>query len=285
MADALRLAEFTATPSGEDVYLHGFAAGFTARLTRRPPTRLTVWELRGLTPPARQVRSPPMLDRRLLACCSPSSRRRRRRPPRPAANSPPSPRRCRSSSTTGDLAGAVTVVGRKDGILTTRPSACATSPRSPDDEGHPLPHRVDDQADHGDRHHDPGRRGEAEPGRRRGEAPARVHRARCSSPNAARTRSPSKKPRRADHAPRPAHAHLRASPTTRRASTTCTRSATARSPRPRSPTALQPLQFEPGSKWAYCNPGIDTLGRVIEVVSGETLRGLPAEAASSTRSA
>ncbi len=31
----------------------------------------------------------------------------------------------------------------------------------------------------------------------------------------------------------------------------------------------QPLQFEPGSKWAYCNAGIDTLGRVVEVVSGE----------------
>jgi CubicO group peptidase (beta-lactamase class C family) len=34
-------------------------------------------------------------------------------------------------------------------------------------------------------------------------------------------------------------------------------------------TALQPLTFEPGSKWSYSNPGIDTLGRVIEVVSGE----------------
>lgn len=31
-----------------------------------------------------------------------------------------------------------------------------------------------------------------------------------------------------------------------------------------------PLQFEPGSKWSYCNPGIDTLGRVIEVVSGQS---------------
>jgi CubicO group peptidase (beta-lactamase class C family) len=30
----------------------------------------------------------------------------------------------------------------------------------------------------------------------------------------------------------------------------------------------RPLDFEPGSKWSYCNPGIDTLGRVIEVVSG-----------------
>ncbi len=30
----------------------------------------------------------------------------------------------------------------------------------------------------------------------------------------------------------------------------------------------QPLEFEPGSKWAYCNAGIDTLGRVVEVVSG-----------------
>jgi CubicO group peptidase (beta-lactamase class C family) len=34
-------------------------------------------------------------------------------------------------------------------------------------------------------------------------------------------------------------------------------------------TALQPLQFEPGSRWSYSNPGIDTLGRVIEVASGE----------------
>lgn len=34
-------------------------------------------------------------------------------------------------------------------------------------------------------------------------------------------------------------------------------------------TALQPLTFEPGTKWSYSNPGIDTLGRVIEVVSGE----------------
>jgi CubicO group peptidase (beta-lactamase class C family) len=35
----------------------------------------------------------------------------------------------------------------------------------------------------------------------------------------------------------------------------------------------QALQFEPGSKWAYCNPGIDTLGRIIEVVSGQSYEG------------
>jgi CubicO group peptidase (beta-lactamase class C family) len=29
----------------------------------------------------------------------------------------------------------------------------------------------------------------------------------------------------------------------------------------------RPLEFEPGSKWSYCNTGIDTLGRIIEVVS------------------
>lgn len=29
-----------------------------------------------------------------------------------------------------------------------------------------------------------------------------------------------------------------------------------------------PLQFEPGEKWAYSNAGIDTLGRVVEVVAG-----------------
>jgi CubicO group peptidase (beta-lactamase class C family) len=31
----------------------------------------------------------------------------------------------------------------------------------------------------------------------------------------------------------------------------------------------RPLESEPGSKWAYCNPGIDTLGRIIEVISGQ----------------
>jgi len=31
----------------------------------------------------------------------------------------------------------------------------------------------------------------------------------------------------------------------------------------------RPLDFEPGSKWAYCNAGIDTLGRIVEVVSGQ----------------
>jgi len=30
----------------------------------------------------------------------------------------------------------------------------------------------------------------------------------------------------------------------------------------------RPLDFEPGTRWAYCSPGIDTLGRIIEVVSG-----------------
>ena len=32
----------------------------------------------------------------------------------------------------------------------------------------------------------------------------------------------------------------------------------------------QPLKSEPGSKWEYNNPGINTLGRVVEVVSGDT---------------
>ncbi len=33
--------------------------------------------------------------------------------------------------------------------------------------------------------------------------------------------------------------------------------------------AKQPLVFEPGSKWQYCNVGIATLGRIVEVVSGQ----------------
>jgi CubicO group peptidase (beta-lactamase class C family) len=34
--------------------------------------------------------------------------------------------------------------------------------------------------------------------------------------------------------------------------------------------ALLPLEFEPGTKWSYSNSGIDTLGRIIEVVSGDS---------------
>jgi len=33
-------------------------------------------------------------------------------------------------------------------------------------------------------------------------------------------------------------------------------------------SSQRPLDFEPGTRWAYCNAGIDVLGRVIEVVSG-----------------
>jgi CubicO group peptidase (beta-lactamase class C family) len=32
----------------------------------------------------------------------------------------------------------------------------------------------------------------------------------------------------------------------------------------------RPLEFEPGSRWAYSNSGIDTLGRIIEVISGQS---------------
>jgi CubicO group peptidase (beta-lactamase class C family) len=31
-----------------------------------------------------------------------------------------------------------------------------------------------------------------------------------------------------------------------------------------------PLEFEPGSSWAYCNMGVDVLGRLIEVASGQS---------------
>ena len=34
--------------------------------------------------------------------------------------------------------------------------------------------------------------------------------------------------------------------------------------------AREPLGFEPGSKWSYSNPGINTLGRLVEVVSGSS---------------
>lgn len=34
--------------------------------------------------------------------------------------------------------------------------------------------------------------------------------------------------------------------------------------------ANKPLQFEPGSRWQYCQSGINSLGRIIEVVSGQS---------------
>jgi CubicO group peptidase (beta-lactamase class C family) len=50
-----------------------------------------------------------------------------------------------------------------------------------------------------------------------------------------------------------------------------------KSPRPHSTLAelvmgyaREPLGFEPGSKWSYSNPGINTLGRLVEVVSGSS---------------
>lgn len=33
-------------------------------------------------------------------------------------------------------------------------------------------------------------------------------------------------------------------------------------------SSQRPLEFEPGARWAYCNAGIDVLGRVVEVASG-----------------
>lgn len=39
----------------------------------------------------------------------------------------------------------------------------------------------------------------------------------------------------------------------------------------------RPLEFEPGSRWAYCNSGIDTLGRIIEVLSGDSYEGFLAK--------
>jgi len=32
----------------------------------------------------------------------------------------------------------------------------------------------------------------------------------------------------------------------------------------------RPLEFEPGSRWSYCNTGIDTLGRIIEVLANQS---------------
>jgi CubicO group peptidase (beta-lactamase class C family) len=37
------------------------------------------------------------------------------------------------------------------------------------------------------------------------------------------------------------------------------------------PAFVQPLKFAPGTKWQYCQSGINTLGRIIEIVSGKSL--------------
>jgi CubicO group peptidase (beta-lactamase class C family) len=34
--------------------------------------------------------------------------------------------------------------------------------------------------------------------------------------------------------------------------------------------ASKPLAFEPGTKWKYCQSGINTLGRIVEIVSGQS---------------
>lgn len=41
--------------------------------------------------------------------------------------------------------------------------------------------------------------------------------------------------------------------------------------------AKEPLLFEPGTKWSYCNLGMDTLGRIVEVVSGQPYEKFLAE--------
>lgn len=44
-----------------------------------------------------------------------------------------------------------------------------------------------------------------------------------------------------------------------------------------SAVAKLPLAFEPGTRWSYSNPGIDTLGRVVEVISGKSFEAFVAE--------
>lgn len=42
-------------------------------------------------------------------------------------------------------------------------------------------------------------------------------------------------------------------------------------------SSQRPLDFEPGTKWSYCNAGIDTLGRIVEVVSGKSFEDFLAQ--------
>lgn len=39
----------------------------------------------------------------------------------------------------------------------------------------------------------------------------------------------------------------------------------------------QPMQFEPGTKWKYCQAGLDTAAHIVEVISGETFDRFLAE--------
>ena len=83
----------------------------------------------------------------------------------------------------------------------------------------------------------------------------------------------------ADHDPRPADAHLR--PAGRLSRRACSDLYFKRNHTLAEATLVQsqrPLDFEPGSKWAYCNAGIDTLGRIIEVVCGQSYEDFLREA-------
>ena len=102
----------------------------------------------------------------------------------------------------GTVAGAVTVVGNSQGIVQLRCGRLSESGiEAGDAEGCRLPHRVDDQADHGHRDHDLAGRGEAV-GRRSGrEAPAGIQGADARREARRRPRDP-EKAAAADHDPR-----------------------------------------------------------------------------------
>ena len=68
------------------------------------------------------------------------------------------------------------------------------------------------------------------------------------------------------HDPPPAHAHLGHGRDLARRGPRASRTWPALIPL----YVAKPVRFEPGSKWAYCQSGINTAARIVEVVSGES---------------
>ena len=130
-----------------------------------------------------------------------------------------------------------------------------------------VPHRLDDQADHRHRRHDPGGGGQVVAGRSGGKTLAGVSRPDACGDD--QWFGDAQAAGAEDHHSRLAYPHLGAAK--RSAAGPGRRLCEARSHAGRSDSHNRqaPLEFEPGSRWAYCNAGIDTLGRIIEVASGE----------------
>ncbi len=180
------------------------------------------------------------------------------------------------------LAGAVTLVATKDKVLELEAVGYADiAAKQADADRLPVLDRLAVQADHGHGPDDARRRGQSEASTIRWRSTCRSSTGRWLTVGARQG------PRAAEEAEASDHGQQRAEPHQRPA---------VHSRRSRQPTldlfplacrvrsyAMLPLDFEPDSKYQYSNAGINTAGRIIEVVSGMPLREVSRQAACSSR--